>query len=243
MQISQKLTNGFAWAGVVLVVGVLAVDFATAQMSTPVVDQIAEVRQPTFSPLPASARPKPVTVAATSPVAAAKPVAAKPAAAPGVVDRYLASGKPLPAYISGGSQPVATAAKPAAVAPPASVATAPVTDPVQVGSISPRKTAPIPMPLSMRPKPPAPLIIDEARIAPIAPPPVVSNAGDDVIDATDLADWEYGPLSDFLARKRGKKPKSNYDPNGFFLNQAPNSLSNNRYVGPVDDSVFYPFND
>ncbi|WP_108461167.1 hypothetical protein [Devosia naphthalenivorans] len=188
MQIDRRITNGLAWAGAFLVVGVPTADLLSAQFlgdrAAPTA-QIAVVEERPSAPTPApqAQRPeaKPVEVAAVAP--------AKPAAQnTDVVENFVQSGRKLPSYISDApaEKPVAPAAKPAetatvkpevtAPAKPTQTAVAPApartpiitepaaaTDPVETASISP-KVAPVPMPLSMRPEP---VIVATAN--PVAP--------------------------------------------------------------------------
>jgi len=177
MQIDRRITNGLAWAGAFLVVGVPTADLLSAQFlgdRTAPTAQIAVVEERPSAPTPAPQaqrpEPKPVEVAAVAP--------AKPAAQnTDVVENFVQSGRKLPSYISDApaEKPVAPAAKPAeaatvkpevtapakptqTAAAPAPTRTpiitdpAPATDPVETASISP-KVAPMPMPLSMRPQP------------------------------------------------------------------------------------------
>lgn len=252
MQIDRRITNGLAWAGAILVVGILTADLLSAQFlngPSAATAQIAVI-EPTVSPVPAPAaqRPAAPAVAATveKPVA---PVVLKPAVAPtktaDVVDAYLQSGKPLPSYLTDGAAAKPVAARPVIVTPAAPVDTAPAeADPVQVASI-PAKIAPVPMPLSMRPAPvtmmpvavvpsPEPLVIWPANAAPLPPANVT---------AQDLEDWETGPLADFLARRQQQaEADPSYDADGFFLDEGPNQRrpKRDRLVGP-DNTIFLPF--
>lgn len=90
MSIDRRITNGLAWAGVLLVVGVPAADLLSAQFmgapGTPPVAQVAVVERIAPTPAPLSQRPaapvaKPAAqVAAVVPAAPAAPVVKKPAA-------------------------------------------------------------------------------------------------------------------------------------------------------------------
>lgn len=263
MKFDRRITNGLAMAGVALVIGIPVADVVSAQfMGGPaspepaaqiaVVDTIAPVPAP-LSQRPA-AEPADVEVAVAAP---AKPVVAAPVATPsqpaatqtaGAVDRYLNSGKPLPSYIADepGSAPSQVAATPTVRTPiittpvaAAPVATPAPVDPVQVASIPVEKVAPVPMPLSMRPRPVAaaapvvvlpgnePLVI---RTGPSVPPPSVT--------AEDLADWESGPLSEFLAARarQQQQPQPQFDPDyqegGFFLDELNAPQRRDRFIGP-----------
>lgn len=198
---------------------------------------------------------KPAVVApAATPAAPAAQVAAKPSqpiAADGdVVSTYLNSGRKLPSYITDGAtapqSAVTTPAAPAAVpVQPVAVAPAPVTtpaaaasDPVVVGSIGPQQAAPMPMPLSMRPRPVAAATPAQTVVEPVVLPPAE-------LTAEDLNDWETGPLAEFLAKRQGKatqaKPlPADYDADGFFLDQGPNR-NGDRLIGPAEPQGFWGF--
>lgn len=267
MQIDRRITNGLAWAGVILVVGVPAADLLSAQFAGGDAPQVAVISPEVPNAVPAAA-PQPSTD-----VAVATP-AVKPAATGGdVVDTFLQSGKPLPSYITGGGAPapapVAATPAPKPVVPnqpakPAEIqqaTTTPaarppiVTDPVQVAALpTPAKVAPVPMPLSMRPKPvivpvaattePV-LIVPDRVVAPLPPANVVPQAPVNVT-AADLEDWESGPLSEFLAARQqqgGSSATVTYDPNGYYLDEGPNAQRPRRdqLVGPDGEVYYAPF--
>jgi hypothetical protein len=201
MPLDRRITGGLAWAGLLLVVGVPSADALTSLLSS---EGDARVLPAVIAPAPPKVEPvaavKPETVAVKQvakekpapaeikQVAEAEPVASKPKVATVIdpVDRYLASGKPLPAYISGGDNSPAK----------------PQTDDISVASITPRQEkpasvqpeqiAPIPMPASMRPHPKV--------VAQPVPPRTAAN--DNIVGPEELRDWESGPLSDFLAQRQ-----------------------------------------
>ena len=193
--IDRRITNGLAWAGALLVVGIPTADLLSAQFmgapAAPESVQVAVIERVAPVPAPVNQRPaapvaKPATEVAATPVAKpvtrvaavapAKPVAApKPAAQTAdAVDAFLKSGRELPSYISDGDTPAAPAQ--AATTAPARtpITTVPAAepaeiDPVEVASIPPQKVAPVPMPLSMRPQPvPVALVRDPGAI--VIPP-------------------------------------------------------------------------
>ncbi|WP_193335208.1 hypothetical protein [Devosia beringensis] len=154
MQIDRRITNGLAWAGVVLVVGIPLADLVTGQLmgdgpnaATAQIAMIEPVAAVAPVPVPLSQRPAapvvqpvaavPVTAPVVAPAApaapvqtaAVAPVAAKPAAqATGqgdIVDGYLQSGRALPSYITGAGAPASTPQPPVASAPAAAVPPAP----------------------------------------------------------------------------------------------------------------------
>lgn len=263
MKMDRRLTNGLAWAGALLVIGIPAADYITgtfASSSTPsvaVVDASPVAAEATAVVPPAAPKPVVADAPKTAPTPAAKPQAVASAADP--VSAFQQSGKPLPSYITGGDGPSAVVpakpvTQPAAPKPTQAVATpAPATPtpaPVEQVAALPIKAAPTPMPLSMRPQPVTvplaanqPLIIDQPTTAPAVP---VQQQPNDFVTAEDLEDWESGPLNEFLAR-RGQQssatyrvqqnaPAPAYDSNGFWLDEGPR---NQRYS---DDDVYYtPF--
>ncbi|WDR05320.1 hypothetical protein PSQ90_13645 [Devosia rhodophyticola] len=257
MQINRKFSNGMAWAGVVFVVGVVTVDLATGNLAptadrfvaaSPVVaepvalaqksTQVAEQRPAKVAPQPAGMRPAAPIKAVVDRSEATQPAAAVEATKElsidgDAVDKYLASGKALPAYITDSAVPSTTTAstgatsgpfviepQQAAIKPVPAVTSVPesATDEIIVSSISqPQKVAPIPMPLSMRPKSVAPLIVDEAEVGLPQHPVPVAEVGSQVLGPDDLSEWTSGSLSDFLARKRSGQTHTRYDGDGFFL--------------------------
>ncbi|MBU1334073.1 MAG: hypothetical protein KJ944_06390 [Alphaproteobacteria bacterium] len=262
MTIDRRITNGLAWAGVLLVVGVPTADLLSAQFAGPsatvVREQVADIKPVAPIPAPLSQRPaapvaKPVVeVAVAAPEKPAAP-ATKPTVRPAaqtadIVDNFLQSGKPLPSYITGGGASAAPVQ--AAVTPPVRtpIVTTPATepvavDPVQVASIGPQKVAPVPMPLSMRPQPVTMPVVAVAPDDIILPPALVRPPAS--VTADELADWEAGPLSEFLAsRQRQGQPAvvvdPEYDADGFFLDQGPNpGRRGDRVIGWQDESFSF----
>ena len=121
-------------------------------------------------------------------------------------------------------------------------ATAPAAeiDPVEVAAIAPQKVAPVPMPLSMRPRPVIVPVVAVAPPAVVIPPSVGLPPAN--VTAADLEDWETGPLSEFLAQRQ--QPAGNayvdpgYDANGFYLDEGPNR-SRARVIAREVDSFFF----
>jgi hypothetical protein len=228
MTLDRRITGGLAWAGLLLVIGVPSADALTSLWS-PETDARAAVVTPE-QPVQKPAQPKAEPVAAVKPKPAAEPAATvqqvadvkpepkatvqqvaevkpvagrKPQSAPVAdpVDRYLASGKKLPSYISDGGSAAAETDMAATPKPaPAQPSAAPETDDISVASITPQhsqpvvvqpeQVAPIPMPASMRPHP---------RVV-VRQPETAAN--DEVVGPEELRDWESGPLSEFRARRQ-----------------------------------------
>jgi len=217
MTLDRRITGGLAWAGLLLVIGVPSADALTSYLSDRDASVLPAVVAPEQQAEPvAEAKPVAETKpAATKPAVVQQVAASKPQAAPVAdpVDRFVASGKKLPSYISDGGGAEATESTEVASTQPVqqpAAKPAQQTDDIAVASITsqqeqpvvrePELVAPIPMPASMRPHPRA-----VARTVPPAevPPQVVANdGGDDFISADDLRDWESGPLSEFLAKRR-----------------------------------------
>lgn len=269
MKMDRRLSNGLAWAGALLVIGIPAADYLTGNFAGPGTPTMAVVDAAPVATEAAAVTPAATTgpVVADAPKAAPTP-ATKPQAvanASDAVSGFLQSGKPLPSYITGADAPVAVApAKPVttpaatpvaplpaqAVTTPAPVTTSP-TQSEQVAAL-PAKTAPMPMPLSMRPQPVSvplassqPLIIDQpTTAAPVVP---LQQQPNDIITSEDLDDWESGPLNEFLAR-RGQQSSATYrvqqnapayDSNGFWLDEGPQNPRPVQQYPQTDDDVYY----
>jgi len=106
--------------------------------------------------------------------------------------------------------------------------------------------APVPMPASMRPK--ASVARPVVQSPGIDPQTVASFDGGDRVTASDLKNWESGPLSEFLAkRQQGKRiaqqpqrQPQQYDPraDGDFIEYD----AGPQYIGPVNDGSFFIWN-
>ncbi len=265
MQIDRRITNGLAWAGALLVVGVLAGDFIVRSLAPQGEPQLAIVQEqeaeaPTPAPLSQRpAEPEKVPPVASKPAPTPEPepadepvrVATPQPTGPGdAVDRFLQSGRELPSYISDGqttaparpaptTAPQTPAQPAAAVPPPATAPAATNPAPEAVATLPPKKVAPIPMPLSMRPpsvasQPSASLIIPEATRTPTRAPAVVTS--------DDLEDWESGPLDEFLRNRQAGsfRDSEEYDADGFFLDEGPNSSARfQRFPRAYDDGEYF----
>lgn len=269
MKLDRRLTNGLAWAGALLVVGVPAADYLAGRFGADDVPRAAVVETQDAipaAPIPASEpSAAPVETAAVPVAAAPRPAPVKTAAAetparsPDAVQSFLDSGRALPSYITGGgaqpqavvkTQPPATPApSPTAVVTPPAPAVAPPVVPSETVAALPAKIAPVPMPLSMRPRPvvsvapQAPLIVNE-------PAPVIVNDPGPLVTADDLEGWETGPLSDFLAQRQQRgssavyrvQPNQNsYESDGFWLDELPSDNRPQRFPPAYDDGYYAPF--
>ncbi|HEY9011405.1 MAG TPA: hypothetical protein VIN06_10330 [Devosia sp.] len=254
MKINPKVTGALAWTGLVLVLAVPAADMlggkpeAKANLTSDM-DQVQ------------AATTQPAAKHAAKP--AAKPVvpAIETAAGSDVVTDFVKSGKKLPSYISGNDAPVVdTASTPKApVKKPGTITVnadgtiqkpgpAPAaTDDSTVASIKPNLIAPIPLPLSARPKSfpsttmlPAPteqpLIIDETTVASTGPVPPADIVPDDqLVTGDQLDEWDSGSLAEYLARKglmsdASAPSTSQYDADGFYLSDGPNQPRRSRVI-------------
>lgn len=257
MKLNSKVTGGLAWAGLVLVLAVPSADMLTKPSAKSMTASSGTDATETASIAPAA---KPLVPAVKPAAPVAKPVASaagKPAGN-GVVEEYVSSGKKLPSYISDAPQ---TAAQARAASKPLVVPTAPVTaapggTSADVGRTEVASVAPVPYPASMRPRPAtatvtrpsdaeSPLIVDEEAVAQReatlrAVEPVLADEPQ-VIGDEQLEEWDSGSLADYLERKgliseadQAQPVDSDYDPNGFFLNEGPNR-SNARVVRRLRD--------
>jgi hypothetical protein len=143
-----------------------------------------------------------------------------------------AAEKPAPARVIPGPTPVSGEANGPKVIISAPTAKPPVTVPApeQVASVATDPAtvqAPVPMPASMRPASVLRPHNDAIRTGAITP---VNESGYDdsseIVSSDELADWESGPLEEFLAKRRGDRPvqvqSDNYDSDGLFLSDGPN---------------------
>ena len=241
MRLSPKLTWGLAWTGLALVLAVPSADFLTGQFGKD--GRNAAVLTSDVEPVKTAAV-EPAAPAKTTKVPTVKtdkgirivPAGSKPAAnSTDPVEKYLSTGKPLPDYISDGDAPQTD--------DPRSDQQVAIVTPDAV--VAPR----LPLPATARPKPmmgpPAPaapiatqpeaVIVDESTLTgslaepagPVPPSPIVD----------DIDNWDTESLRDYLERRGilegGDEPArssatvtqrdDDYDPDGFYLNDGPNS--------------------
>lgn len=197
MPISRSVTNGLAWAGLVVVVGVPAADFLLSRISDP----SALVTRVEAEPEAGIAE----TVLLVAPEADAAEIEPfDPVAA------YLATGRDLPAYIAGQE----TFVPPAEGAALASFAAVSPSGPQAAEPAPGERIAPVPMPLSMRPAPVEALFIPGSVLAQSSPQPVVSVSSNPErwVGPEELAGWQSGTLADFLAGRSGAGSSADYDP-------------------------------
>lgn len=233
MRLNSKFTWGLAWTGLAVVLAVPSADFLTGKLgggdaAAVLTSDIEPVKTAAVDPGAVTAPVKKVTTIKTKNGVTIVPAGGKlPSADP--VDNLLSKGKPLPDYITGGDEPA-------------------VAD-TQVASLPEPMSAPTPFPSWARPKgapalmmpdtapaatptEPAPVIVDErtltgsiAEPVPVVPSPMVD----------DSANWDEETLRQYLERRgilEGGDSRStatvteydtNYDPDGFYLSDGPNS--------------------
>lgn len=179
MQIDRRVTNGLAWAGVLLVVGIPTADFLSAQfLGDPTLEptaQIAVVERIAPVPAPLSQRPatpvaKPeAQVAAATP--AAKPVVVAPPAKPAVQAAAVTPTKPVVAAPAAANPAAGTAdavnawldsGKPL----PSYITDESAAQPTQVAATPPARPPIAPAPTT------APAAIDPVQVASIQQPKV-----------------------------------------------------------------------
>lgn len=179
MQIDRRVTNGLAWAGVLLVVGIPTADFLSAQfLGDPTLEptaQIAVVERIAPVPAPLSQRPatpvaKPeAQVAAATP--AAKPVVVAPPAKPAVRAAAVTPTKPVVAAPAAANPAAGTAdavnawldsGKPL----PSYITDESAAQPTQVAATPPARPPIAPAPTT------APAAIDPVQVASIQQPKV-----------------------------------------------------------------------
>lgn len=244
MKLNSKVTWGLAWTGLAVVLAVPSADYLTGRLGGGGKADAATVLTSDIEPVTPA-----VTTIKTKNGVTIVPAGSKlPAADP--VDKLLSSGKTLPAYINDGDEPAA-ASKPTQIAS----LPEPVTAPTPFPSWARPKAAPAPAmpemttaPAVTQPTPviasttapgePTPLIVDERTLTgsiqeptPVPPSPMVD----------DSANWDELTLRQYLQRRGilegGDETRStatvnerdsNYDPDGFYLNEGPNGVGTNR---------------
>ncbi len=232
MKLDGKVKGGLAWAGLVVILAVPAADmiFGKSDSGSAATAVSANSSAPAGQKAPAlkpSGTVDPIQTASTSGDAA--------------VDKFLQSGKKLPAYISDGD-----AVQPAAAAAPAkapAIKAPAIAGPTTVAG-APAEAPPVPLPRSARPQgtqvaalPAAeekPLVIDENQLqrdqAAVDRFPLSDSRGD-VVTSDQLEEWDTGSLAEYLERKglmtetsRRNLDRSR-DPDGFYLDEVPNEVT------------------
>jgi hypothetical protein len=188
------VTSGLAWAGLVVVVAVPAVEVVKSRLAPDDEVALASPLEPVKRPVatPVVERTE-VEEAAAASVPAITPSTAKGSA----LQQYLATGKKLPDYITTApsstekapapqvvaavpAKPAATTPAPAAPAAASAPAIASVPAPPAAEQVAATNPAPAPVPMApaARPKPAAKIVTE-----------------------ADLKDWKSGTLEDFLKQR------------------------------------------
>lgn len=250
MKLDGKLKGGLAWAGLVVILAVPAADIALgprdgARTVTALPAETASVSKPAAT-LPKSTGTDATETAATS----ADPVQT-------YIDKnkklpsYISDGGTAPtstASLSSGSKATLSATPAAVPATPAVAETPPVPLP---RSARPKVTEVASLPQPAKPAAAPTLILnekEEARAKAVTPFPLsdggastdTASADDEapVVTGDQLEEWDSGSLAQYLERKGLIDPKpaqsadadtaDDYDPDGFFLDQGPNSTAAKR---------------
>ncbi len=134
-----------------------------------------------------------------------------------------------------------------------------------VATTQPQLVAPVPLPASARPRaskplatplpsalPPtadAPLIIEEDQSVALrgAVEPLLDPEPQPIIRGDELEEWDTGSLAEYLARKglmenasrASVRTDSDYDPDGFFLDEGPNADRRSRVIIIDRDRGYY----
>lgn len=239
MRLNSKLTWGLAWAGLAIVVAVPSLDFITGKGKTAAL--LTSTTEPVAAPLKTAA----VTTTVTPTGITITPSGAAAPADP--VNDYLKTSSSLPDYISGGA--AASSAEPTQVA--TAEPTAPVVAPVPFPARPPDTVSPKPTQAAALPAPAAPPpATDSASLyAPddssdVAPPIDTADARPDgpvppePIDDGAPRNWRGQSLQQYLdtnglldnsnSRSTAQvtvtdNSDPNYDPNGFYLSDGPNT--------------------
>lgn len=249
MKFDSRLKGGLAWTGLFVI---LAVPAANVLLGSPT-DSAMTITSDTAA---VTSAPK-LQLPATKPAAATPDAMETASVSSDPVESFVQAGKPLPDYISDAPATPAAVKAPAlnATSPkPAAPVSLPGT--TEVASLPPSEvTPPVPLPRSARPAsrsvaalPPQssvpaeqPLIIDEtprqqASRSPSVEPFPLSDEDDTVIYSDQLEEWDSGSLADYLERRglistNGSGSAANdsdYDPDGFFLDEGPNGNDRRR---------------
>lgn len=222
MRLNSKLTWGLAWTGLAVVLAVPSVDFLTGKLGK---TDAAAVLTSDIDPVQTASLDAPVKTVTTIKTkngvtivpAGSRPPAGDP------VDNLLSNGKSLPKYISDGDAPAAADTQ---------VASLPAGPPTPFPSWARPKAAPVPTAPELVVTPttnePVPVIVDEQTLTGSIDGPVSP-----MVD--DSANWDEETLRQYLER-RGvldggdsrstvtvTERDSTYDPDGFYLNDGPNS--------------------
>jgi len=232
MRLNSKVTWGLAWTGLAVVLAVPSADYITGRLGGG--GDKAAVLTSDIDPVKAATTTTVTTVKTKNGISIVPAGSTPPAADP--VEKALNSGKKLPSYISDGDKPAETPTQVASLPEPVA---APTPFPAWA---RPKVTAPA-IPAITTPTPtvtattsPEPVVIVDDKTltgsiavpdttGPLPPAPIVD----------DSENWDTESLRQYLERRgilEGGGERSSatvtqrsntYDPNGFYLNEGPNS--------------------
>lgn len=252
---NRRVTGGLAWAGLLLVLAVPSADLISQQFSPDRALTIDPVATPASKPA-SSAASKPVAEKPKADVAVVVPTTKKGKPMPSYISdgakdetvKDVAVVKPqtpaTPRVIPGPTPAPLLPEPKVVISAPASKTPVSVPAPAQVASveINPAIAPPIPMPASMRPslrpQQQQPQAVDQVNTGAITTVNQSGYSNDDVVTSDELADWESGPLEEFLANRRAPRSvqaqsqPSDFDDNGFFLSDGPNASNTDERVFP-----------
>jgi len=248
----RRITGGLAWAGLLLVLAVPSADLISQRFSSGSALSVNPAEEAAPKKV-ATADVKPVKPAEKTPVADTAPVPKRSKPMPSYISdgksgetvqdvtgtKPQAAAKPAvvqtPTRVIPGAAPAVAKADEPKVVISAPTSKAPVTipAPAQVASVevNPMVVPPIPMPASMRPVS-RPRQTDAVQTGAITTVNQSGYGSDEIVTSDELADWESGPLEEFLAQRRKtgstQAQSGNYDPNGYYLSDGPNGNRRDR---------------
>jgi hypothetical protein len=232
MRLNSKVTWGLAWTGLAFVLAVPSLDFLTGKLgksdaAAVLTSDIEPVKTAAVEPTAIEAPVKTVTTIKTRNGVTIVPAGSTPPAID-PVDKMLSSGKTLPKYISDDQPAAGTETQVAAIDP-----TPPTPFPswgrskAMATPVAPVVTAPAASPE------PVVVVDDSTLTGSIDQPTMILPPPTSLQD--DSANWDTETLRQYLERRgvlEGGDSQStatvterdtNYDPDGFYLSDGPNS--------------------
>jgi len=218
MELRRQLTGALAWAGLVLIIAVPSAELVRAKFFSKGTGAVASDVADTPVVTPAvEPKPKPATIASTTPVAPqpalkaitvpVTPIVAEPTNGGDAVKDYIAANKKLPDYITGSTSTKPVASAPVQQLPPTVQASAPTAvatiSPAPAVTAAPTAVAVAPAPDAVDPSSVA--SVDAQPVVPDVPPvPMPASARPKpqaltpTVTEADLKDWKSGSLEDYL---------------------------------------------
>ena len=219
MTIVRQVTGVLAWAGLVVVIAVPAAELVLSKLNaltspevatatvaptpvavTPAVPVAVKVATVPSQPVAVLVAPKPAGEPFVAPVAVASTAVNGDSAPADPVKDYLASGKPLPSYLTPSAKGASTGPTPE---PVASAAPAVVQTPVAATDALPAATDPTTTGTVSVTTQPAAAPEDDTTVAVAPPVPMPASARPKIdpaatVTEADLKDWKSGSLEDYL---------------------------------------------